>query len=266
MLVIMPTYNEADNLRGVIERVHAAAPFVHVLVIDDGSPDGTGSVADALAASDERNFVLHRPGKLGLGSAYVLGFGWGLERGYELLGEMDADGSHPPETLPRMIAAIGAGRGDGVGGDDSGGAGDSEEIADAGLVIGSRRVPGAGVTNWPRHRVWLSRVGNTYARIALGISVRDSTAGFRVFRADVLRNIRLDEVDSKGYCFQVDMTLRVLDAGYRVVEVPIVFHEREHGESKMSRGIVLEAMWRVTVWALRRRLRLRRGTRRMPGH
>jgi dolichol-phosphate mannosyltransferase len=245
-LVIIPTYNERENLPIVLDRLFAEAPDVRVLVMDDNSPDGTGEVADEIAATDDRVRVQHRAGKLGLGSAYLQGFAWGLAQGYDHLVEMDADGSHPPATLPALVAAASA---PGVG-----------------LSIGSRWVPGGSVVNWPRHREVLSRGGNLYVRLALGIAVQDATAGYRVYRADALRALDLDGVDSKGYCFQVDMTLRTLDAGFGIVEVPIEFREREIGESKMSGSIVREAMGRVTVWGLRRRvdqllraLRLRRG-------
>ncbi|QNE45356.1 polyprenol monophosphomannose synthase [Frigoribacterium sp. NBH87] len=220
----------------IVGRLLASAPEAHVLVVDDGSPDGTGELADSLAASDERVHVEHRSGKLGLGAAYVFGFGWGLERGYEVLVEMDADGSHPPETLPAMLARV------------------TSSAPDApALAIGSRWVPGGSVVNWPLSRQLLSRGGNTYARLALGLQLRDVTAGFRAYRAESVRAMDLQGVDSKGYCFQVDMTLRVLDQGARVVEVPIEFREREAGESKMSQAIVVEAMLRVTQWGLQRR-------------
>jgi dolichol-phosphate mannosyltransferase len=249
VLVVTPTYNEKDNLAAVLGWLFAAQPTVDVLVVDDNSPDGTGLVADGLAASDPRIHVLHRAGKTGLGAAYLAGFRWGLERGYDVLVEMDADGSHPPGALAAMLAAVGGsavGRGAGLGG--------------AGLAIGSRWVSGGQVVDWPRRRRWLSRAGNAYTRVALGIPVRDATAGFRAYRADVLRGLPLEDVHSRGYCFQVDMALRVLDAGHAVVETPITFRERQSGESKMSGAIVIEAMARVTWWGLRRRVaRVRRG-------
>ena len=236
-LVIVPTYDEIDNLSSIVARVHAAVPTAHVLVVDDGSPDGTGDLAERMAASDDRVHVLHRTGKLGLGSAYVTGFRWGLERGYEVLVEMDADGSHPPEALPAMIDRVLAG-GPGA----------------PALVIGSRWVPGGSVVDWPVSRQVLSRGGNLYARLALGLRIKDVTAGFRVYRRAALAAMDLTSIDSKGYCFQVDMTLRTLDGGGSVEEHPIEFRERELGESKMSRAIVVEAMGRVTVWAVQRRL------------
>lgn len=240
-VVLIPTFNERENLATVVSQVLTAVPKADVLVIDDASPDGTGEIADRLAEEDERVHVLHRSGKLGLGSAYVEAFGWGLARGYDFLVEMDADGSHPPERLPAMLAAAGASADEGNG-------------APIGLVIGSRWVPGGQVTNWPKRRMWLSRAANFYAGLVLGIRVKDSTAGFRVFRAGVLRDLPLQAIDSRGYCFQVDMTLRVLDAGYRVVELPINFHERQHGQSKMSGDIVVEAMVRITGWGWQRRV------------
>lgn len=233
-LVIVPTYDERETLPTTLARLRAAAPAADVLVVDDASPDGTGDVADAAAAADPVVHVLHRPGKAGLGRAYVAGFEWALARGYDVVVEMDADGSHPPERLPGMLARAAA-----------------EDRPD--LVLGSRWVPGGAVVNWPAHRQLLSRAGNLYARLALGLPVRDATGGYRVYRAETLRALPLDEVESQGYCFQVDMTWRVLRAGGRVVEVPITFTERAEGRSKMSRAIVVEALWRTTVWGLRRR-------------
>jgi dolichol-phosphate mannosyltransferase len=234
VLVVIPTYDERDNIAAIIDRTLRASERHHVLVVDDGSPDGTGELVEEIAAADPRVNVLHRSGKLGLGSAYVLGFDWGLERGFELLVEMDADGSHTPESLPAMVTRLGT---------------------DGALVIGSRWVAGGSVVDWPRSRQLLSRGGNTYARLALGIDVMDATAGFRVYRGEILRRIDLSAIDSKGYCFQIDMTLRVLDAGGSIAEHPITFRERQRGESKMSRGIVAEAMWKVTLWGVARRLR-----------
>ncbi|TFD91028.1 polyprenol monophosphomannose synthase [Cryobacterium lactosi] len=242
-LVIIPTYNELQNLESIVARLLAATPGAHVLIVDDGSPDGTGELADRMAGSDDRIKVEHRTGKLGLGSAYVLGFGWGLERGYDYLIEMDADGSHPPERLPDMIAQVAS---------DAPGA--------PSLAVGSRWVPGGSVVNWPRHRQLLSRGGNTYARLMLGLTLKDITAGFRVYSSATIAAMDLADVSSKGYCFQVDMTLRVLDQGRSVVELPIEFREREAGESKMSQAIVVEAMLRVTQWGFSRRVaKLRSG-------
>ena len=233
-LVIVPTYNEADNLAAVIRRVRDAERSADILVVDDGSPDGTGDIADAMAEADSAIHVLHRVSKQGLGAAYLAGFSWGLERGYDYLVEMDADGSHPPERLPAMLAAAHDG---------------------AGLVIGSRWVPGGAVRNWPLHRLLLSRGANTYARFILGVPVRDATAGYRVFRRETLRAIDLDSVSSRGYCFQIDLTLRTDDERIGIHEVPITFVERERGESKMSGSIVAEALARVTLWGISRRVR-----------
>jgi len=242
-LVIVPTYNEAENVRTIAAAVLGALPDAHLLVVDDASPDGTGDLVRQLAAADDRVYLLERSGKLGLGTAYVAGFRWGLERGYPLLVEMDADGSHPADRLPALVAAV-------------------DGADDVLLAIGSRWVPGGSVVDWPLHREVLSRGANTYARFVLGIGVRDVTAGFRVYRADAIARMDLDSIDSKGYCFQVDMTLRVDDLGGRIVEVPIRFRDRVHGVSKMSRSIVLEAMLRTTQWGLQRRFGRRRGARR----
>lgn len=237
VLVVVPTYDEAQTLPGTLARLRAAVPGADVLVVDDASPDGTGELADAAAAADPGVHVLHRPGKQGLGAAYVAGFGWGLDAGYDVLVEMDADGSHRPEQLPDLLAALGG----------------PAEPGGADLVIGSRWVPGGRVENWPRHRELLSRAGNVYVRLALGLRLGDATAGFRAYRAEVLRAVDLARVESHGYCFQVDMAWRVVRVGGRVVEVPITFVERTAGRSKMSRAIVAEALWKVTVWGARRR-------------
>jgi dolichol-phosphate mannosyltransferase len=228
VLVVVPTYDERDTLPVVLERLRSAVPSADVLVVDDGSPDGTGSVADAWAERDPCVHVLHRTAKEGLGAAYRAGFDWGLERGYEVLVEMDADGSHPPEQLSRLLAPL----------------------AWADLVIGSRYVPGGTVVNWPAQRLLLSRGGNLYVRAALGVPVQDATAGFRAFRRDALRRIGVESIASQGYCFQVDTTRRAHRLGLRVVEVPITFTERSVGESKMSGAIVREALWRVTQWGV----------------
>jgi len=234
VLVIVPTYNERENLTRILERVRAAVPSAHVLVADDASPDGTGQVAESVATGDDHVHVLHRPGKAGLGAAYLDGFGWGLRHGFDVLVEMDADGSHLPEQLPDLLARVDAG---------------------ADLVLGSRWVPGGSVVNWPRHREVLSRGGNTYARLALGIPLRDATGGFRAFRRTALETLALEDVSSQGYCFQVDLAWRAVQAGLRVEEVPITFVEREAGSSKMSRAIVAEALWRITEWGVRHRVR-----------
>jgi dolichol-phosphate mannosyltransferase len=243
VLVVVPTYNEADNVRPITDRLRAAVPEAHLLIADDNSPDGTGAIADELAGADDQVHVLHRPGKQGLGAAYVAGFGWALDRGYDVVVEMDADGSHAPEELPRLLNAL----------------------RDADLVLGSRWVPGGKVVNWPKRREFLSRGGTVYTRLALSLPVHDATGGFRAYRREVLEKIDLQAVASQGYCFQIDLAVRTWRAGFRVVEVPITFAERERGQSKMSSHIVREALWRVTVWgleartaALRRALRRRR--------
>jgi dolichol-phosphate mannosyltransferase len=232
VLVVIPTYNEADNIASIIARTFAVTPDAHVLVVDDGSPDGTGRLVDDLAVEDERVHAIHRAEKSGLGAAYLAGFTWAFERNYSTIVEMDADGSHPPETLPAMLSALTAG---------------------VGLAIGSRWVSGGRVVDWPRSRELLSRAANTYVHLALGIRVKDSTAGFRAYRAETLRAVDLSGIASEGYCFQIDLTLRTLGAGYSVVEVPIIFRERIHGVSKMSGGIVIEAMSKVTAWGIGRR-------------
>lgn len=226
VLVIIPTYDERENLERIVERVVTATPTAHVLVVDDASPDGTGKIADAIAEEDDRVHVLHRGGKAGLGAAYIAGFDWGLDNGFDVLVEMDADGSHAPEQLPRLLAALGH----------------------ADVVLGSRWIPGGAVVNWPRRRRMLSLGGNLYTRMALGIELHDATGGYRAYRRPVLESIDYAGVASQGYCFQVDLARRALEAGYQVVEVPITFVEREHGASKMSGDIVREAFWRVTKW------------------
>jgi dolichol-phosphate mannosyltransferase len=231
ILVIIPTYNEKENVARITSRVRAAVPEAHILVADDNSPDGTGRIADELAAADDHIHVMHRLGKEGLAAAYMAGFAWGLEHGYEVLVEMDADGSHQPEQLPTMLAAL----------------------RDADLVLGSRWVPGGEVVNWPRSREVLSRGGNLYTRMALDVPLKDATGGYRAFRAQTLRDLQLHDVASQGYCFQVDMARRAVQSGKRVVEVPITFVEREFGTSKMSGSIVREALWRVTVWGAQER-------------
>ena len=236
-LVVIPTYNERENLPPILDRLRAAVPEADVLVVDDGSPDGTGEVADKYAANDSQVQVLHREQKAGLGAAYVAGFRFGLAAGYEVLVEMDADGSHAPEQLPRLLAAL----------------------AHSDLVLGSRWVPGGEVLNWPRSRKVLSRGGNLYTRAALGIGLHDATGGYRAYRRAVLQTIDLSAISSEGYCFQVDLAWRAVQAGFRVTEVPITFAERERGESKMSGNIVREALLRVTEWGVTHRLAQLRG-------
>lgn len=226
VVVLIPTYNERDNVTGIVQRVRAAAPQVDVCILDDASPDGTGDLADELAAADPRVHVIHRLAKAGLGAAYLHGFSWALERGYDAVLELDADGSHRPIDVPRVLAAA----------------------ADADVVIGSRWVPGGQVVNWPRRRKALSLGANAYTRLWLGMPVRDATAGFRLYRSSALRALDLADVASQGYCFQVDLTWRAVRAGLRVVEVPITFVERESGVSKMSGAIVRESMARIAWW------------------
>jgi dolichol-phosphate mannosyltransferase len=233
VLVIIPTYNESENIERIVARVRSSTPDAHVLVADDNSPDGTGKQADALADADPQVHVLHRLGKEGLGAAYLAGFSWGLDRGYDVLVEMDADGSHQPEQLPRLLDAL----------------------ANADLVLGSRWVPGGSVVNWPKSREFLSRGGNLWTRIALGVPLKDITGGYRAFRRQTLLGLGLDNVASAGYCFQVDLAWRALKAGFTVVEVPITFIEREYGDSKMSQRIVLEALLMTTAWGVAHRAR-----------
>jgi len=233
LLVVVPTYDEADNIGPITARLRKSVPSAHLLIVDDASPDGTGEIADGLAADDDHVHVLHRSGKLGLGAAYLAGFAWAQRHGYDVVVEMDADGSHAPEELPRLLAAL---RG-------------------ADLVLGSRWVPGGRVRNWPKSRQVLSRTANTYARTALRLPLRDSTAGYRAYRRRVLDALPLTEVSSQGYCFQIELAWRTWLAGFEVAEVPITFTEREQGHSKMSRQIVVEALRRVTYWGLRSRLR-----------
>jgi dolichol-phosphate mannosyltransferase len=232
VLVVLPTYNERDNLGPVLARLHTALPEADALVVDDASPDGTAELAEKLGLDDERVHVLHRSGKTGLGAAYRAGFEWGLCRDYATVVEMDADGSHAPEDLPRLLHAL----------------------RHADLVLGSRYVPQGTVVNWPKHRQWFSRGANLYARLALGVRINDITAGFRAYRSDVLREVDLDGVASQGYCFQVDLAWRTVRSGFTVTEVPITFTEREWGHSKMTGTIVREALLRVTVWGVRNRL------------
>jgi dolichol-phosphate mannosyltransferase len=241
ILVVIPTYDEVQNIELTVDRVRASVPAAHVLVVDDNSPDGTGELADKVARSDSSVHVLHRDTKAGLGPAYLAGFDWGLRRDYDVLVEMDADGSHLPEQLPRLIAAL----------------------PTADLVLGSRWVSGGRVVNWPLRRRLLSRGGNMYTRVLLGLPLRDATGGFRAFRRAVLEGIALDSVASAGYCFQIDLARRTLDAGYRVVEVPITFVERVYGESKMSEAVVRESLVRVTQWSVAHRLGQ---ARRLLGH
>ena len=231
--MVVPTYDEADNLAWLVGRILASVPHADVLVVDDSSPDGTGAIADRMAAEEPRIQVLHRPTKEGLGKAYLAGFRWALARDYDVIGEIDADGSHQPEQLPSLLAAL----------------------EDADLVIGSRWVAGGSVTNWAFTRELLSRGGNLYTRLLLGIHVRDATAGYRLFRRTTLEKIDLDDVSSYGYVFQADLAFRTLRAGLRVVEVPIEFVERVRGDSKMTRDVATESLRRITRWGLSERRR-----------
>lgn len=231
VLVVIPTYNEIDNIGRILDRLFAANPDVDALVVDDASPDGTGKLAEEIATDDDRVHVLHRTHKVGLGAAYLAGFGWALARDYSAVVEMDADGSHAPEQLPRLLGAL----------------------ADADLVLGSRWISGGAVQNWPVSRKFLSKGGNLYTQIVLGISLHDATGGYRVYRREVLESLELGAIAAEGYCFQVDLAWRAVRAGYRVVEVPITFAEREHGESKMSGDIVREALAMVTRWGIAHR-------------
>lgn len=228
ILVIIPTYNERSALPAILQRVRAAVPEAHVLIADDNSPDGTGAIADEWAERDPRIHVMHRLGKEGLGAAYLAGFAWGLQNGYDVLVEMDADGSHQPEQLPRLLS----------------------ELRGCDLVLGSRWITGGATENWSRGRQVLSKGGNLYTRAMLGVPIRDATGGYRAFRASTLRALDLHEVASQGYCFQVDLAWRAVQRGLDVREVPITFVERATGTSKMSRKIVAEALWRVTVWGI----------------
>ena len=230
VLVVIPTYNERENLEPLLTRLHAAVPGACVLVVDDASPDGTGALADQLAAQDPRVRVLHRTEKAGLGAAYLAAFAVALRGDHDVIVEMDADGSHAPEELPKLL----------------------DTLAEADVVLGSRYVEGGEVVNWAAHRRLLSRGGSLYARLALGVPIRDMTGGFRVFRRQVLAELNLDDVASQGYCFQIDLAWRAVQAGFRVREVPITFIERERGTSKMHGAIVREALWRVTCWGVER--------------
>lgn len=233
VLVIIPTFNEAANIASIVTRVRAAQPAAHILVVDDNSPDGTGEIVEKLSAEDASVQILHRAAKTGLGAAYLDGFSVGLTRGYDVLVEMDADGSHRPEQLQRLLDEIELG---------------------ADLVIGARWVAGGSVIDWPKRREALSRGGNWYVRLMLGIDLKDATGGYRAFHRKTLTGLNLNNVESAGYCFQVDLARRAIASGFDVREVPIDFAERVRGESKMTGRIVREALWRVTVWGLDRRM------------
>ena len=222
-LVIIPTYNELENIVNIVLTVLKLRKDYHVLIIDDNSPDGTGKVADDLTRKHDEVFVIHRPKKEGLGPAYIEGFKWALERGYELIFEMDADFSHNPEHLLWF----------------------EKEIPKYDLVIGSRYVKIGGTINWSKYRILISRLGNLYARIITGMPFSDLTSGFKCFQRGVLELIDLDKIKSKGYAFQIETTYRAYKRGFRVKEIPIIFHERRVGKSKLSRQIVFEAVWKV---------------------
>lgn len=221
----MPTYNEAESLSFSISSVRELELDLDVLIVDDNSPDGTGQLADEL--SNSKTFVLHRKSKDGLGAAYLAGFDWAIARGYEVVVEMDADGSHQAKDLVKIL----------------------EQMKNADLVLGSRWVSGGAVLHWPWYRKLISRVGNIYAKQMLGTKINDVTSGFRAFRVDFLKNLSLEGVAARGYGFQVEMALRTFRAGGKIVEVPIVFIERNFGKSKMTTAIVLEALWLVTKWS-----------------
>jgi dolichol-phosphate mannosyltransferase len=231
ILVIIPTYDEAENIRLITDRVRRAVPSADILVADDNSPDGTGVIADELAAADDHIFVLHRPGKQGLGEAYKAGFAWAKDKGYDAVVEMDADGSHAPEELTRLLDAL----------------------RSADVVLGTRYVPGGSVHNWPLHRLALSRGGNLYIRMALGMPFKDATGGYRVYKMAVLDKIDVATVASQGYSFQVELAWRAHKHGFRIAEVPITFTERVRGASKMSGNIFKEQLLRVTVWGVQAR-------------
>ena len=232
-VIILPTYNEIENLERVIGRIRQSMPHIDVLIVDDASPDGTGVLAEQLAADDAGLAVLHRAGKDGLGTAYLAGFGHAIGSGYQIIVEMDADGSHDPKSLPMMIDRVHLG---------------------ADLVIGSRWVTGGEVRNWPWIRLAISRLGNGYSKWVLGSAINDLTSGFRVFRVEALAEVISGRVASQGYSFQVETAWRCERAGAEIVELPIVFAERTNGRSKMHVGIVWEALWRVTVWGLTRNI------------
>ena len=230
-LVIIPTFNEIDNLRSIVERVRQSSS-IDILVVDDASPDGTGTLADSLASTVDGVFVLHRSTKSGLGPAYIAGFQWAFERDYTLVAEMDADGSHDPAVLQTLV--------------------DIAANTEAALVIGSRWIRGGAIAGWSRIREAISRAGNSYARFALDSTINDMTAGFRVIRVDTLQGLDLSTISSSGYCFQIEVAHRIESTGALVVEHPITFREREAGVSKMHIGIVAEALWRITLWGLAR--------------
>jgi dolichol-phosphate mannosyltransferase len=247
VVMVVPTYDEVANLEPLLARVRAAQPDVDVLVVDDESPDGTGVLADRLAAADTQVHVVHRRAKEGLGRAYLDGFAWALAHDYDVVGQMDADGSHQPEQLGSLLDAL------------------QDLATPADVVIGSRWVPGGSIVNWPVRRELLSRGGNLYTRALLGFAVRDATSGYRLYRRHALERIELNAISSYGYVFQVDLVVRALRAGLRVVEVPIEFVEREHGESKMSSRVAVDSLRAITAWGIRERRQQLRALLRRPG-
>jgi dolichol-phosphate mannosyltransferase len=232
VLVVVPTYNELESLPVIIAGIRRAEPDIQILIADDNSPDGTGEVADLISSNDDSVHVLHRTVKAGLGAAYLDAFTWAKAKGYDVVVEMDADGSHRPADLTKILDAL----------------------TNNDVVLGSRWIKDGEVINWPKSRELLSRGGNLYTRLWLGIPIHDATGGFRAYRMTALNEMNIDQVESQGYCFQVDMAWRAMKAGLRVAEVPITFVERELGESKMDSSIVKEALWRVTQWGIEKRL------------
>ena len=232
VLVIVPTYNERESLPVIVSGIRQAEPDIHILIADDNSPDGTGEVADGLSTSDNSVHVLHRSAKAGLGAAYLDAFRWAKTNGFDVVVEMDADGSHRPQDLTKIL----------------------DELTNNDVVFGSRWIKSGKVVNWPKSREVLSRGGNLYTRIWLGMPIHDATGGFRAYRMSALAVMNLDQVESQGYCFQVDMAWRAVKANLQITEVPITFVERELGESKMDSSIVKEALWRVTQWGIEKRL------------
>ncbi|MCK4223577.1 MAG: polyprenol monophosphomannose synthase [candidate division Zixibacteria bacterium] len=226
-LVIIPTYNERENIERIIPLVLEKDPSIHVLIVDDGSPDGTGQIADSMSKENDRIFVIHRKNKSGLGTAYITGFKFALERGYDFIFEMDCDFSHDPKYIPHFL----------------------ETVQDVDLVLGSRYISGVNVINWPMSRLLLSYYANVYSRIITGLPVKDATGGFKCYRREVLEAIDLDKVKSNGYSFQIEMSFRAWKKGFKIKEIPIVFEDRKEGQSKMSKKIVREAIW--MVWRLR---------------
>ena len=232
VLVIVPTYNERESLPVIVSGIRQAEPEVHILIADDNSPDGTGEVADVLSSKDDGVHVRHRSAKAGLGAAYLDAFGWAKTNGYDVVVEMDADGSHRPQDLTKILDAL----------------------SDNDVVLGSRWIKNGKVVNWAKSREILSRGGNLYTRMWLGVPIHDATGGFRAYRVSALAVMDINNVESQGYCFQVDMAWRAFKADLRIAEVPITFVERELGESKMDSAIVKEALWRVTQWGIEKRL------------